>query len=234
MAAPTISSTDSVNTRYALSFDGVDDYVDAGNGASLNITEALTLEAWIKITAFTNNPAVIVQKYSGVYGYNFDIYTQGPRFLIRDSSGTRYDAPYPPTLSLNTWYHLVVTYQTGGSFYSYVNGVQYGPTSASSLPIGTSVTPLRIGSYNDVTRIFNGLIDEVRIYNRALSAAEVLASYQDQYVDSTGLVGKWDMDEGTGTTTADTSGNSNTGTLTNGVAWKVKPPFIQGISTITF
>jgi concanavalin A-like lectin/glucanase superfamily protein len=63
---------------------------------------------------------------------------------------------------------------------------------------------------------FPGLIDEVRIYNRALSASEISALVGDPNL---GLVGYWKFDENSGTTAADSSGNGNTGTLFNGAGW---------------
>ncbi|MBI3744042.1 MAG: hypothetical protein HY261_07150 [Chloroflexi bacterium] len=60
---------------------------------------------------------------------------------------------------------------------------------------------------------FVGVMDDVRIYSRALSSTEISTVY------NSGLVGYWQMSEGTGTTTADASGNGNTGTLTNGPTW---------------
>jgi hypothetical protein len=69
-----------------------------------------------------------------------------------------------------------------------------------------------------LSRYGNGFIDDVRIYNRALSASEVESLYNGQYVDSDGLVGHWAMNEGEGGTVADLSGNGNDGTI-YGATW---------------
>jgi len=83
---------------------------------------------------------------------------------------------------------------------------------------GTMVYPVvprvHIGQNASYTnRRFNGLIDDVRIYNRALSETEIADLYKGNQVDSTGLVGHWNFNEGSGTTAIDVSGNNNTGTI---------------------
>src|SRR5690606_38002549 len=65
---------------------------------------------------------------------------------------------------------------------------------------------------------FKGLIDDVRIYSEALSAAQVQALYQGKDVDDTNLEGWWKFDDNTGTSATDSSGNGNTGTI-SGATW---------------
>jgi hypothetical protein len=76
-------------------------------------------------------------------------------------------------LALNSWTYLAATYD-GASLRLYVNGVQVA-TSAVSGAIATTAGPLQIGGNNVWSEWFKGTIDDVRVYNRALSAAEVQA-----------------------------------------------------------
>ncbi len=139
----------------------------------------------------------------------------------------------------NTWYHLVATYD-GSSVKFYVNG-QFQNSADKSDLIDTSTGNLYIGDYGgslgSSAYNFKGIIDEVRIYNRALSEEEIKAHYlanKDNYpswskVDNTseitkhtvpasyyydgGAVGIWKFDEGSGSTAFDSSRSGNIGTL---------------------
>jgi hypothetical protein len=112
----------------------------------------------------------------------------------------------------------------------YVDGVVAGSGSAPSGST-SNTSPFRIGADSGCCdeRNFNGTLDEIRVYNRALSANEIAALYdfgRDDKVgvgmDDTlalGLGGYWKLDEGTGTSTTDSSTNGNTGTLSGSPAW---------------
>jgi hypothetical protein len=79
--------------------------------------------------------------------------------------------------SLNTWYHVAATRDPTGNFRLFVNGNQAGTTVAKSTSTDCTTQPLTIGaSTNNFTR-FNGAIDDVRLYNRALSPAEIQTLY---------------------------------------------------------
>ena len=101
------------------------------------------------------------------------------------------------SLQANTWYHVAVTYSGSGQPTFYVNGTIYGVASTWGSPaVGTTSTGGRISGRPDGSNPMNGLIDEVRIYNRALSASEiaglynpkVMPNYQDlRFVASDGL-----------------------------------------------
>jgi hypothetical protein len=99
----------------------------------------------------------------------------------------------------------------------YINGSEVGRQT-----IGSGTVNFGGGLYIGTDKSgqgLSGIIDDVRIYNRALSATEVEQLYEGRFTDTTGLVGHWKMDEGTGTTVADSSGNGNTGTI-NGATWQ--------------
>jgi hypothetical protein len=85
------------------------------------------------------------------------------------------------------------------------------------LPIGT------MNEFGNSKYSWNGLIDDVRIYNRALSAEEVSKLYRGEWVSDTGLVGHWEMDEGYGGQVRDKSGNGNHGTI-YGATWGSSAP----------
>jgi hypothetical protein len=157
----------------ALSFDGVNDRVNINDSNSLDLTTSMTLEAWVRPTSAAGWDSVIMKERPGnltyaLYG-NSDTFG-GPWGEVARSAGQAFTFS-PATLAINTWTHLAVTYD-GATLRLYVNGAQ-----ASSLTITggitTSTGALRIGGNAIWGEYFAGLIDEVRIYNRALSPGEI-------------------------------------------------------------
>ena len=117
---------------------------------------------------------------------------------------------------MDTWTHIVVT-RSGSSYKVYYNGIEQSTASGSPGDPAPTTQALRIGA--DIAGVgangyFNGTIDEIRIYSRALSSTEISEHYQGVFKDETGLVGHWTFDkvEADGTV-LDKSGQGNTGTL---------------------
>jgi hypothetical protein len=135
----------------------------------------MTVEAWVKpATAGTDWTAAVI-KERGTTGLAYALYaTDGaakPPAGYVNKSGTDYHATAASTLSLNAWTHLAVTYD-GTTIRLYVNGSQVATKAVSGI-INSSAAPLRFGGDSVWGEYFNGLIDEVRVYNRALAATEV-------------------------------------------------------------
>jgi len=180
--------------RQAASFDGVDDRVEILNRPTLdNITDAVTVEAWINTRAFgVNQYRGMVVKRSPLtadgclVGYGFvsswgdgrDVWFAMHPEGVPSSCGNWVTAN--TALSLNNWYHVVGTYDSiTGRQKIYING---SLRNTRTWTVGTRIrvstgTPLEIGRNQHSFWSFNGLIDEVRIYNRALSASEVRANF---------------------------------------------------------
>ena len=154
----------------ALSFDGVNDWVTINDSASLDLTNGMTLEAWVQPTTFANWKSVILKERPGDFVYAFYTNANRPSVWIQTSSSTGSEGA--SQLPLNSWSHLAATYD-GSALRLYVNGVQVSSQAATGNIIA-SADPLRIGG-NSIwsSEFFNGLIDEVRIYNRALTQAEI-------------------------------------------------------------
>jgi len=162
----------------ALSFDGVDDYVDCGNDESLNITGAITISVWVYYKENPDEWPAFVSKWSVDKGYllwqkrNLKI-----SFGVWDESGARHNAG-EITLT-EGWHYLVGVYDPSlpsDNVKLYVDGEQTGVTSDFTGEISISPNPLYIGRV--ASQYFSGTIDEVRIYNRALSEKEIKWLYE--------------------------------------------------------
>ena len=161
----------------ALSFDGVDDYVDCGNDESLDITNEITCEVWVYPIEYTGNPATVFSKHTAApySGYAIDFRENQIEWLILKDSTVCY-VRTPWTAPTNRWYHIVGTFN-GSIMKLYVNGEFIGEGNGA---LGsTAGYPLHIGEcgYHGASENIKAIIDEVRIYNRALSEEEI----QDLY-----------------------------------------------------
>jgi hypothetical protein len=157
----------------ALSFNGVNSYVSAADANDLDLTNGMTLEAWVRPSALSGWNTVVMKEGSATtlaYSLYAHDNSPWPSNTIRIGNVDRVAAGTSP-LPLNTWTHLAATYD-GTTMRLFVNGVQVG-ARAQTGNIVVSTRTLRIGGNSVWGEYFNGLIDDVRIYNRALTAAEI-------------------------------------------------------------
>jgi hypothetical protein len=158
----------------AFSFDGVDDYVAAPSIAPLITANQITIDAWVKPSAY-NNPAWCCAHIIGLdsAGWMTHIGMDPTNPYLWTNNGIYVRDPDP--LIIGAWQHIAATYDgTTAKFYR--NGVlKSSQNIAVTLPIGDATM---IGASKTVQlRQFAGLIDEVEVFNRALSASEIQAIY---------------------------------------------------------
>ncbi len=156
----------------ALAFDGVNDWVTVNDAPSLDLTSGMTLEAWVYPTMDMTDWATVIQKEQkdGVSYYlsaNSDTYQPATGLSVAEEQILRGG----PWLFANQWTHLAATYD-GAIQRLYVNGTQVAQRAQAG-PIQASSSPLRLGGNSVYDEYFQGRIDEVRIYNRALSAQAI-------------------------------------------------------------
>jgi hypothetical protein len=161
----------------ALAFNG-SGMVTVPHSASLHLTSGMTLEAWVLPTSTpTQWSTVIMKEGSGTFAYT--LYAGSPSnrpngyFNTSTSQSTEHGVAGPSALPLNTWSHLATTYD-GSALRLYVNGVQVA-SAAFTGSIVTTTGAFRFGGNMIWGEFFQGFIDEVRIYNRALAPAEIQA-----------------------------------------------------------
>jgi len=168
----------------ALSFDGVDDYVEIPDKPSLDIMDEITIEAWIHCYDSYDNQELISKVTFGTNQRSYEL-ALGPDNKVRvafTTDGTadtwKKSTDNKISVSKNQWTHAVGIYD-GQTFYVYINGISDGSTDIGEYTIFSSSSPLSIGRHGmDGRRFFNGIIDEIRIYNRALSPEEIKQHYE--------------------------------------------------------
>ena len=159
----------------ALSFNGSTGLVSIADAVSLDFTSSMTIEAWVSPAALNNWDTVVLKSF-GASGRAYALYAGDnaglPASTVRTGSSERSIAG-GSALPLNSWSHVAMTFG-GGWLRLYVNGAQVA-SFAGNGNIRTSTDPVTIGGSSVWGRWFSGLIDEVRIYNRALSQSEIQA-----------------------------------------------------------
>jgi hypothetical protein len=160
----------------AMSFDGIDDYVAIPASPSLNIAtyNPVTIEAWIKTNAIGGTQRIFTRGQVGNHGYGLSVAATG--FLnIGGFAGSNFNGTIP--IAAGQWYHVVGVLD-GANTKMYVNGVAdpaSGTVNAISGALGAYIGASWSGSA--VSTFFNGQIDELAVYNKALTQAEVTARY---------------------------------------------------------
>jgi fibronectin type 3 domain-containing protein len=156
----------------ALSFDGVNDMVTVADTAALDLTNAMTLEAWVRPSSTNRWRTVALKEQSGALVYSLYSNNNGQRASTNLWLGSgEIEARSAGSLPANAWTHLAATYD-GAAIRLYVNGALSGSATANgSMPASTGA--LRIGGNAIWDEFFAGLIDDLRLYNRALSITEI-------------------------------------------------------------
>lgn len=151
------------------SFDGSNDYVDAGNAPALNITGPITIAAWIKPSSLARR-FVVAKDFNDVRGYAFGIEGSGTVYFEK-GGGILLNSGI--AMLVSTWYHIALTYD-GTTWKTWLNGTQVGSTTGTGIP-SQATTSLTIGrrNYPGSESYFPGTIDEVGIWNRGLTLEEV-------------------------------------------------------------
>jgi fibronectin type 3 domain-containing protein len=155
----------------ALVFNGTNAQVTVPNAASLQLTTAMTLEAWVfPTTAPTGWRSIVDKNVDGFYLMASTDHGNVPGAGGTWTNGNK-NVFGTAVLPVNTWTHLATTFD-GTAVRLFVNGVQVA-SLAQTVPLATTTATLQIGADAYTGENFAGLVDEVRVYNRALSAAEI-------------------------------------------------------------
>lgn len=158
----------------AVSLDGATGMVTVPDAADLRLSGALTAEAWVRPSSVARRRTVVFKDRTGGFSYALyagsnNTHPQAYAYL----SGADRAVTGPDALPLNTWTHLAFSYD-GRTLRLFRNGVQVAAHAATGT-IPAAAGPLHFGANPLWTEAFAGRIDDLRIYNRALTPAEILA-----------------------------------------------------------
>jgi len=239
---------------YAMDLDGGGDHVTISDSPSLNYAamNGLTISLWARPDVSTSTPGDemdLFTQYDGsgnraVY-FHVDHPSDKWQFCLDNCDGAA--VIDTTTISVGTWVHLVGTWIAGTEAKLYKNGLLVATDSSVDTVLDDSSGDHIIGAraLSGGSEFFNGLIDDVRIYDRALSLDEIGQLYNGfEHADlpkftasgtltiDDGLLGYWKIDEGAdnlcsgGEDVCDTSGNGNHGTIANGESdeWSTTTP----------
>lgn len=153
----------------ALQFNGASTYVESPDSNSLDITNGITLEAWVYPSSLGDWTNVIEKNQNA--GYKLGFYNNQVVFTLY----ALWDSYSTGTVPLNQWSYVAATYDMQ-NVKIYINGA-LDSTIAHTNPIGVGTSPVDIGRSIGGYSYFNGTIDEVKVWNRALTASEIQSEY---------------------------------------------------------
>ena len=246
-----VSATPQAGHGAGLQFDGTNDYVTFGAASGLGL-QTFTVETWFKrtgtgiaVSTGTNGVSAVplvtkgspeadgstvdenyilgIRSTDNVLAADFETYT---------TCGTKPAGDNNPIVGVtpilnNTWYHAAFTYD-GAALKLYLNGNLEATLATTCIPRYDSTQHAGLGTYLTSTGTssgyFQGLLDEARIWNVARPQAEIRSTINSELTSASGLVARWGMNEGTGSTIASSIGVFP-GTLTNNPLWGPGSPF---------
>ena len=206
----------------ALYFDGSNDLVSVPHHATFTQVP-MTVSAWFKLdtlpTTRSEHGTIIDKRHTDDPYASWTLYVNEAlgnkiRFQIRDSSETGYWLDSAASAVTNTWYHVVGTIDASHNAKLYVNGA-LEPDDDNIGSLFSSNDEIRIGAGWSGGNRLDGVVDDVRFYDRALSESEVADLYNEA---SGGPIAHWKFDDGTGVIAIDSVGGHD-GTLVNSPSW---------------
>lgn len=212
----------------ALQFDGVDDFAraEATEDFPPAGSDSVTIEGWFKLASYNPSGSFVVGWGSeGIYLVHF-MGIQPDGDVSFNHWGAEYT--YDLNLPLNVWHHVAAVHDgTQHRDLIYLNGQPVGDTQTPALRVAR--TKVILGAHPNVNGYhLHGQMDEVRIWNRVRSGAEIQADLNRRLAGPLpGLVAAWSFEEGTGSTVADRSGLGHGLVLNNGVTWVASDSPVQ-------
>ncbi len=215
-----------------LTFNGTSDYISVPDSSSLQIS-AYTVEAWIKPAGKPN------EAWKGIVGkpgrnYNIWIHNTGyvhHRFHTKASTNSGVPNTAKSSIKWNKWSHVAIT-NDGKTAKTYINGQlkKQGPTGGALI---VDKTPLYVARRLDQQsgNYFKGQIADIRVWDQVRSPDQIKNLMGQRLKgDEAGLVGYWPLNEGSGTTAKDLTGNGNQGTIHGGTWTQEELDFITPAS----
>ncbi|MEP7378988.1 MAG: LamG-like jellyroll fold domain-containing protein, partial [Chloroflexota bacterium] len=227
----------------ALDFDGVNDHVTLGPATALN-SNTFTIETWFRQdgagqTAITSSSAGGITAYpmvtkgrsgGGVINWFLGVTPAG--LLGADFESASDDSNHGITgttvIATGVWHHAAATYD-GTNFRLYLDGNLEASTATSNGPGTGSNHPAALATALDPSGVpagyFNGVLDEVRVWNVARTQAQILSTRDQELTSGSGLISRWGLNEGAGTAISNSVAGGPAGAAVNSPLWVAGSPF---------
>jgi hypothetical protein len=223
---------------YCLDFNGINAFVDVGNDTSLDFEKTITIEAWIKPSSLSGRHGIFStrsQNASGSFQLEVGAASGGINRIAVTGVNTWVAQTGDNVISVGEWNHIAYTRsgEGAGMHKIYVNGHEQTLISDADYSFVPNISTKVIASGTNNGQFYEGLIEEVRLWNKCKSAEEIR---ENMYIplsgNETGLVSCWQFNEESGTVTQDViSGNNGTlMNMTDDVRILSTIPFGAGIS----
>ena len=210
-------SNTSSNNNHSIMFDGVNDYIETNN---ISLVDEVTWGCKINPSSFafgSGNTNHIIGKFNSGSGNNREFVLELDAGELKINIFNQYlnqwhTASSGYVLNLNEWVSIAASYNKNStpSLKLYIDGALVGTDDSYNSSINATTVPVRISG---ITYPFDGMIDDVFIYDRELSITEIQQYMNCPSVNESGLVAYWSFEEGEGETAIDLSGNDNNGTI---------------------
>jgi hypothetical protein len=217
--------------RAGLSFDGFNDLVEAPDAASLDLTTAFTLEAWIDPRTISGRDRGIISKVGGVNGnngYQFAVTSDSRLKLMFNAPGESWPFNVVQTAPLDLlgqWHHVAGTYDHN-TLRIYLDGALVATQVVGAKTVVNSSSSLRLGVDDNNGIYFDGQMSDARVWNVARTQAEIQAGMNSPLTgNEAGLVGLWRLNDTAGVKATDASGHGNDGEL--GTAGANRPAWVN-------
>jgi len=164
----------------AIQFNGTTSYVDCGNSATTNLLGSVSMSAWVKLNGAAYDQKIGANQNGFFGGYKLCIYNSKVEFEVRDASNVAHlnrNIAGGTVMTVGTWYHVVGVYDDVNHIITtYVDGqLDRQMTGVPANALGSTTGSFIIGRepFDATLYFFNGIIDEVRVYNRVLTPTEI-------------------------------------------------------------
>ncbi len=161
----------------AYEFDGVDDLIEIADDPSLDFTNSFTLTAWVYENNEHQGTGYVIRKMHGATSYLYRLSVNNGSAGVGIYNGAVEKSAGQSGGAAKQWYHVAGTYNTT-HLVAYINGTAGTPT-ATNIALPNTAHSVRIGMKYAGNSLFNGTIDDVRVYSTSLSAAQIYQLYQD-------------------------------------------------------
>jgi hypothetical protein len=213
--------------NYSLEFDGVDDHITVSSSPDYDNMDNFSIMFWAKVINGTSRQEFISKDVDPQPNGDWSCFIENGNlnFEIKHGNDPTINVSSSSALTNGVWHFIAISRDvSNGTINLYIDANLDGTVTGTTTTV-SNTQDIRIGKHAVVNLNLTGFMDGVSIWNTVLTQQEI-----QQYMNcpptgnEPGLVGYWNFEEGSGTTTVDQTTNSNDGNLNGGVSWSTDAP----------